>query len=216
MIALPGGETIRVKSWICEQQHQASLKRALGQVAGIVKTEVMRTSGDDPAAVAVNDSPKFGANNKKFTRWQTSQGVDIIRNGEYVNTVRLQGFQRSHNNDNYWRIEVEYEAGQQADSAIQITSDRQNAAITHAGVHGACLAAYRSLKQKQSEIGRIVREQNAAAVPAAPAPSSPHAPQMPAAISSATDLTEFILQLVQAAVQDAVQRMLMQQANTVK
>jgi hypothetical protein len=39
---------------------------------------------------------------------------------------------------------------------------------------------------------------------------------MPAAISSATDLTEFILQLVQAAVQDAVQRMLMQQANTVK
>jgi hypothetical protein len=142
--------------------------------------------------------------------------VDIIRNGEYVNTVRLQGFQRSHNNDNYWRIEVEYEAGQQADSAIQITSDRQNAAITHAGVFDACLAAYRSLKQKQSEIGRIVREQNAAAVPAAPAPSSPHAPQMPAAISSATDLTEFIRQLVQAAVQDAVQRMLMQQANTVK
>ena len=182
VISLPGGETIRVKSWICGMQHQVTLKRALGQVAGLFKTEVMRTSGDDPAAV--NDSSTLGANNEKFIKWQARQGVDIIRNGEYVYTVRLPGFKRSHNKENYWRIEVEYEAGQQADSAIRITSDRQNAAITHTGVFDACLAAYRNLTQKQSEIGRIVREQNAAeaeqkaaAVPAHPAKISPNEDQ---------------------------------------
>ena len=211
VIALPGGEAIRVKGWICELQHQATLKRKLGQVAGIVKTEVIRTSGD-----VSKTSPGYGGNNQKFARWQVGQGVDIIRNGEYVHTVRLPEFETPHSSDYYWRIEVEYEAGQQADSAIQITSDRQDAAITHAGVHGACLAAYRSLKQKQSEIGRIVREQNAAAVSSAPAPSSPHASQMPAAVSSKTELSELIRSLVQSAVQDAVQQMLMQQANTVK
>jgi len=201
VISLPGGEAIRVTGWICEMQHQATLKQKLGQVAGIVKTEVIRTSGD-----VSKTSPGYGGNNQKFARWQVGQGVDIIRNGEYVHTVRLPEFDTPHSSDYYWRIEVEYEAGQQADSAIQITSDRQDAAITHAGVHGACLAAYRSLKQKQSEIGRIVREQNAAAAPTAPALSSSHASQTPAALLSVTALSELVQSLVQAAVQDAMQK----------
>jgi hypothetical protein len=50
VISLPGGETIRVTGWICEMQHQATLKRSVsiltrGKVTRVLAPEAVRSTG---------------------------------------------------------------------------------------------------------------------------------------------------------------------------
>jgi hypothetical protein len=160
VVVLPGGEVVKVTGWICDQESQSILKQKDGSAAGIVRTEVIRPMGS-----VTKDSAGFGKKNPRFARWQSGQGIDIIRNGEYVHTVRLPGFDVPHNNDNYWRIEVEYEAGTETDRAIQITSDRQDASIESEQVSVTCMAMYRAVRERQWEVSEVVRAKNAAAAP---------------------------------------------------
>jgi hypothetical protein len=104
--------------------------------------EVIRTLG---VGAAERVKENWGGENPRFGRWLPCQGVDIVRNGEYVQTVPVQGV-KQHPTDNYYRIEVEYTAGREADTAIDITADRQTARITSPEVIAACGRAYQAAK----------------------------------------------------------------------
>jgi len=148
VIPLGGGEAVTVTGWACDADSQAILKRKGGVVGGLTRMEVIRTGGDNnPDVVKEN----WGGENPTFGRWLPCQGVDIIRNDEYVATVRVPGV-KQHPTDNYCRIEVEYVAGPLTEQAIDITANRMNANIASSEVEDACAQAYREYLRVKADV----------------------------------------------------------------
>ena len=151
--------------------------------------EVIRVGGNNSADVLEGQKLQgWGASNPTFGRWLPCQGVDIIRNDEYVATASVPGV-KQHPTDNFNRIEVEYVAGPLTEQAIDITADRMSANITSAAVEDAIAQAYRACLIVKAEVKRAPKSKSASAsTTAANAASSVHGVQIAILVQELEDL----------------------------
>jgi len=185
-IPLGGGESVTVTGWSCDAASHAILRPpgpglAGGLVGGIARHEVMRTMGN-----MKDKDANWGKGNPTFGRWLPCQGVDIIRNDEYVATATVPGV-KQHPTENYYRIEVEYVAGPLTEQAIDITADRMSANITSAAVEKACAQAFREHLRVKADVNRTPKTKSAS-VTAANAASIAHGAQIALLVQELEDL----------------------------
>ena len=188
-IPLGGGESVTVTGWACDAASRAILTPAGGIARGISRMEVIRVGGNNSADVLEGQKLQgWGASNPTFGRWLPCQGVDIIRNDEYVATASVPGV-KQHPTDNFNRIEVEYVAGPLTEQAIDITADRMSANITSAAVEDAIAQAYRACLIVKAEVKRAPKSKSASAsTTAANAASSVHGVQIAILVQELEDL----------------------------